>query len=129
MPPMPAKGSLEKNFPSIDLEPKELFFAPDDLQPVDGRYNLDIYVKEDIVINEMLHAFAAQIVYNVLGEKTTGLSMGEIRISYLDDVPIEMRYTVVPLPQLPQHLPIEILTAYTINDKGELVQKPWVTKK
>lgn len=128
-PPMPPAGSLEKNFPSLKLEPDELFFAPDELQPVDGQYNLDIYVKEDIAIDEMLNAFAAQIIYNVLGEKTTGLRMNEIRVSYLDDVPIEIRYTVVPLPQLPQYLPIEILTSYTINDQGELVQKPWVTKK
>ncbi len=128
-PPMPPKGSLEKNFPSIDIEPDELFFAPDDLQPVDGRYNLDIYAKEDIVIDEMLNGFAAQIVYNVLGEKTTGLHMNDIRVSYLDDVPIELRYTVVPLPELPKYLPIEILTAYTIDDKGELKQKPWVVKK
>ncbi|MBO9563780.1 MAG: hypothetical protein J7621_13445 [Niastella sp.] len=131
MPPMPPNATLEKDFPSIDLEPDELFFAPDYLEPVDGRYNLQVFVKEETGINadEMLCGFAAQIVYNVLGEKTTGLNINEIRVSYLDDVPIEIRYTVVPLPQLPQYLPIEILTSYTINDQGELTQKPWVVNK
>jgi hypothetical protein len=126
MPPMPANSRLAHDYPSVTIQPGDMFFAPDELVLVDGRYNLEVYVGEETPIDKELLGAATQVVMNILGEKNAGLFVREVAVNYLTDAPLNLQYTVVPLPQLPNYISSEKLSGIMVNDKGAM--KPRIRK-
>jgi hypothetical protein len=117
-PPMDAHVGLAYYFPSVTVQPDEMFFAPVELVLVDGRYNLEVYVAEKEEIDKQLSGAVARVVRNLLGEKLAGLNFRWVAVSYLEAASPTIQQAVVPLTQLPDFIHSDRLSALMVDDKG-----------
>jgi hypothetical protein len=117
-PPMPAHGGLANEFPSVTIQPDEMFFAPIELALFDGQYNLEVYVEEKVEMTEELNGAAIKVVYNVLGEKLAALNIREVAVSYLEDTSPVIQGSLVSLTQLPDYIQTQMLSGLVVDDKG-----------
>lgn len=117
-PPMPAHAGLAYNFPSVTVQPDEMFFAPVELVLVEGRFNLEVYVAEDAEIDKELSGAVIRVVHNLLGEKSAGLNIREVAVSYLEAASPTVQQSVVPLTQLPDFISTDMLSGLMVDDQG-----------
>lgn len=122
-PPAPAAAWARHNYPSITTRPEEMFFSPSELVPVAGRYNLVLYVPQNLPVNTALTGAATQMMFNILGEKTGGLYIRKVALCSFAEVSLQTQQTLLPFTELPAHIPVDGCSGLAVNGKGGI--KPW----
>jgi hypothetical protein len=122
-PPAPAASWARHNYPSITTRPEEMFFSPSELVPVAGRYNLVLYVPQNVSINTALTGAATQMMFNILGEKTGGLYIRKVILCSLAEVSQQTQQTLLPFTELPAHISLDGCSVLSVTKKGGI--KPW----
>lgn len=106
-PPMPAAACTRHNYPSVTTTPEEIFFSPLQLALVNNLYNLELYVDEKVTISWEVKGAATQMMYMLLGEKTGGLYIRKVSVSYLGEVLPQVRPTLLPMTKLPEYIQLD----------------------
>lgn len=119
-PPVPAGASIRHNYPSVTTTPAEIFFSPPQLAPVNGMYDLILYIDEKVPVNWEVKGAATQMMYNLLGEKTGGMYIRKVAVSSLEAALPELRQTFLPMTQLPEYIKLDNRSGLVVNPRGNI---------
>jgi hypothetical protein len=119
-PPMPANGRLAVDYPDFPLKAEQMLFTPDELTINDGKYNIEIYVEEVVPIDDELFEIVGVILFNVLGEKTMALNIGNLGIDYLEEVDPVVREKLLPLPEVVNYVSGDITAKLSVDGSGAM---------
>lgn len=121
-PPMSAEACTRHNYPSVTTTPDELWFSPLQLVPDSGRYNVELYVKENVPVSWEIKGAATQMMFTLLGEKTGGLYVRKVAVSHLAELAPAVRETLLPMTKLPEYIKPDGRYGMSINLRGGIIR-------
>jgi hypothetical protein len=96
---MPIHFSLEKQIAEAGIDPREFYFSFDD----NNANNLAVTVYHPLCTNSNMPAYlqlAYEAIYNLLGERSFGLDLGDVEMANLSGADSEAIYPLEELPTL-----------------------------
>jgi hypothetical protein len=121
-PPMPAEAGYRHNYPSITTMPDEIWFSPVELIPDSGRYNLELYVHENVPVSWEMKGAATQMMFNLLGEKIGGLYVRKVAVNHLAEVAPDIQQTLVPMTKLSEYIKPDDRLGMSIDSQGGFIK-------
>jgi hypothetical protein len=121
-PPIPAEAGTRHNYPSVTTRPHELWFSPLELAPVSGKFNVALYVEENVPVSWEIKGAATQMMFNLLGEKVGGLYVRKVAVRYLKEVAGDIKQTLLPMTRLPEYIKPDGRFGMSINPQGGFIK-------
>ncbi|MBO9567154.1 MAG: hypothetical protein J7621_30555 [Niastella sp.] len=121
-PPMPAEAGTRHNYPSVTTMPDEIWFSPVELIPDSGRYNIELYVHENVPVSWEIQGAATQMMFNLLGEKIGGLYVRKVSVSHLTEVARNIQQTLLPMTKLPEYIKPDDRLGMSIDPQGGFIK-------
>jgi len=121
-PPVPGDWGLAAEFPNLPIKADDMLFAPSEIcLNEEDTYDVQVYVKEGVDIEEAADA-AVKVVYNVLGEKSTGLNIRAVNVKYFEDAAIEIQVECISLNRLPEFI-VSGFSGLNVDEKGGMAEQ------
>jgi hypothetical protein len=120
---VPANGGLKARFPNLPITAEQMLFTPDELTITDCQHNVDIYVEHIVPIDDELFEAVGTILFNVLGEKVMALNMGNIAITYVEEIDPSVREKLIPLPEIVPYVFGDIPVSMSVDESGNMVRE------
>lgn len=121
-PPLPEAMWTRHNYPSVTTGPENIFFSPVQMVQDKEKYDLALYVDQEVNINWEVKGAATQMMYAILGERIGGLYVRNVSVSHLETIAPELLPDLLPMTKLPEYIQEDGRTTMSVDGQGGMVR-------
>jgi hypothetical protein len=122
-PPLPVNNLIEQCYPFVEIDPFDLWFDPLQYKSTKEARNLIVYVPMSRGITDALLGAVELVVYNLLGEKSATLDIGEVEVKSIFEIQEAHKVEVVNLVHLPSFIASDTYSGFIVDSAGVITRQ------